>query len=75
MLPEEYGGALPPMNNQDFSKAMFARDDEFKSDLQYGFQKNKDLAPTTAPGKDPAKERRSDKTDNKKKILSAATTG
>ncbi|XP_022698432.1 alpha-tocopherol transfer protein-like isoform X2 [Varroa jacobsoni] len=73
VLPEEYGGELPTMNNQDYSKAMFARDDEYITDLQYGFQK-RDAGCVDSIVKDTVKDHIADNVDNKK-ILSAATTG
>lgn len=75
VLPAEYGGALPPMSNRDYAEAMLARDDEFKSDLRYGFTK-KDVPASANDGfKDSPKEQRPKEKVDRKKILSAATTG
>lgn len=75
VLPQEYGGVLPPMSNQDYARAMLARDDEFKSDLHYGYSR-KDVTSTTNDGfKDTHKDHRPKEKVERKKILSAASTG
>lgn len=74
VLPEEYGGVLPPMSNQDYAKGMVARDEEFKSDLLFGYSK-KDVTSSANEGfRDSHKEQRSKDKVDRKKILSAAST-
>ncbi|OQR80394.1 alpha-tocopherol transfer protein-like [Tropilaelaps mercedesae] len=73
VLPEEYGGELPAMNNQEYAKVMLSRDDEYKSDMRFGYCK-KDTGGAD-PVKESSKDHRSQEKISKKKILSAATTG